>query len=127
MGAYVSLYDKIKVALSLLYKQTKTIYKIHFMRIARKAKPNINRWIFQIPINDVKTTQIDTSGRHCCILCGKSLREHIEYNMIHLLTNGNLVSTCQPFSHYEDQGFFPIGNECKNRLPNNFYFDPSII
>jgi hypothetical protein len=81
---------------------------------------NINRWIFEIPLSDVKTTEDDTTLDECCFLCGRKLKG--QQYVVHLLTNGNLVSTDQPFNDREDQGFFPIGSECRKRLPNNFYF-----
>ena len=40
--------------------------------------------------------------------------------LVHLLTNGNLVSSDEDFDN--SQGMFPVGNECKNKLPNNFIF-----
>lgn len=84
-------------------------------------KRDINRWVFQIPLSDVSTTDEDTTVRHCCFLCGKTI---IGYNkhLVHYLTNGNLVSSDQNFEN--SQGFFPIGSECKNKLPNNFIFKP---
>lgn len=81
---------------------------------------NINRWIFEIPLSDVRDDGVDNTDVGECICCGKHLK-NAKYS-VHLLTNGNLVSTDQKFSEDEDQGFFSIGNECKNRLPNNFTF-----
>lgn len=82
-------------------------------------KPNINKWIFQIPLSDVQNENVSnvTTG---CICCGKPILK-ARY-AVHLLTNGNLVSSDQPFEEKEDQGFFDIGTECIKRLPNNFYF-----
>jgi hypothetical protein len=79
---------------------------------------NINRWNFQIPLLDVKTFDGDTSLENCCILCGKKIKGS-KY-LVHLLNNGNLISTDQNLA--ESQGFFPIGSECRNSLPNNFYW-----
>ena len=81
-------------------------------------KPDIHRWIFEIPLDDVKTTDKDTTISKCCFLCGKKIAE--EKQWVHYLENGNLVSSPEDFDN--DQGFFPIGNECKNKLPNNFIF-----
>lgn len=85
-------------------------------------RDGINRWCFEIPLEDVKTTDNDTTiSNDCCLLCGKKLRKVTL--QVHLLTNGNLVSSDQDIDN--SQGFFPIGLECKNRLPNNFYFKVS--
>jgi len=83
--------------------------------------PNdLHRWVFQIPTDDVQSTQEDTTVTGGCFLCGKKLKE--EKYFVHLLMNGNLVSTPDAFDDDEDMGAFPIGSECKKRLPNNFYF-----
>jgi hypothetical protein len=82
---------------------------------------NIHRWIFQIPTADVQTTEEDTTVTGGCFLCGKPLKE--EKYFVHLLTNGNLVSTPDEFDENEDMGCFPIGSECRKRLPNNFYWE----
>jgi len=82
------------------------------------TKLNINRWIFEIPLADVKTASDDTAAADCCFLCGRKIKG-AKYE-VHYLASGVLVSTDQPFNN--SQGFFPIGSECKNRLPNNFYF-----
>lgn len=79
----------------------------------------INRWFFEIPLSDVQNEQMpETEHSDSCICCGKRIKEVKQY--VHLLTNGNLVSIDDDVEN--SQGMFPIGNECKNRLPNNFYF-----
>lgn len=80
---------------------------------------DINRWIFMIPLSDVQDLNV-SSVTDECICCGKKIKSP-KYS-VHLLTNGDLVSTDQPFSDKEDQGFFNIGSDCIKRLPNNFYF-----
>lgn len=80
-----------------------------------------NKWLFQIPLSDVE--DIDYSNKtksvaNPCLLCGKHIKN--EKYFVHLLTNGNLISTEEDIE--ESQGFFSIGSDCKNRLPNNFYF-----
>ncbi len=75
-------------------------------------------WIFQIPLEDVQTTKNAGNG---CFLCGKKLKS--KKFQVQLLTNGNLVSSDEAVK--DSQGFFDIGSECKNKLPNNFYFDSS--
>ena len=84
-------------------------------------KHDINQWIFEIPLDDIKEEKRGRmDGNNPCICCGKEVKNAKYY--VHLLISGNLVSTDEPFSEKEDQGFFPIGNGCKNKLPNNFYF-----
>lgn len=82
---------------------------------------DINRWVFEIPLSDIeKDTDDDKTLSNVCLCCGKKLgKTHYE---VHLLTNGNLVSTDQDFAADEDQGFFPIGGDCRRKLPNNFVF-----
>lgn len=77
----------------------------------------LDRWIFQIPLSDVQTEQPHNS--FCCLLCGKQIKTESPLQ-VQLLDNGNLVSTSEFISN--SQGFFIIGNECKKRIPNNFYF-----
>ena len=79
----------------------------------------INKWVFEIPLSDIQTDSYDEVGNeNPCICCGKKVK-NTKY-MVHLLTNGNLVSSQEDFAN--SQGFFPIGSSCKNKLPNNFYF-----
>lgn len=83
-------------------------------------KHDINQWVFEINLDDIVDPEKVEKGGNPCICCGKPVKAPKYY--VHLLTNGNLVSTDQPFAEDEDQGFFPIGNTCKNKLQNNFYF-----
>ena len=83
-------------------------------------KHNINRWVFEIPLEDIAEDEFMDTHENSCICCNKQIKKPKYW--VHLLTNGNLVSTDQPFQEDEDQGFFPIGTSCKNKLPNNFYF-----
>lgn len=83
-------------------------------------KHNINRWVFEIPVEDIQVEDYDeTKNENPCICCNKLIKE--DKWVVHMLTNGNLVSSDQEFEN--SQGFFPIGNACKNKLPNNFYFN----
>lgn len=85
----------------------------------KKKAYNINQWIFQIPLEDVQEDSYDEFGNpRPCICCGKEIKETKYW--VHMLTNGNLVSSDEDFEN--SQGFFPIGNACKKKLPNNFYF-----
>ena len=84
-------------------------------------KKDINQWVFKIPLADIQEeTYNETGNDNPCICCGKEVKNEKYY--VHLLTNGNLVSTNEEFADGEDQGTFPIGTACKNKLPNNFYF-----
>lgn len=85
-------------------------------------KHDINQWIFEIPLEDIEIENKEDKGDNPCICCGKQVKQTGTLYYVHLLTSGNLVSTDQPFSADEDQGMFPIGSSCKNKLPNNFYF-----
>lgn len=83
------------------------------------ANQDINRWVFEIPLSDVQDAEVNNVADEC-ICCGKKIKQ-AKY-AVHLLTNGNLVSSDQAFAENEDQGFFNIGSDCIKRLPNNFYF-----
>lgn len=86
-----------------------------------KTKYDINQWIFEISLSDIQNEDANQDDvENPCICCGKKIK--VPKYEVHLLTNGNLVSTDQPFNCDEDQGFFPIGVGCRNKLPNNFYF-----
>tara|TARA_R110000772_G_scaffold145504_1_gene255472 strand:- start:21211 stop:21471 length:261 start_codon:yes stop_codon:yes gene_type:complete len=80
---------------------------------------DLNQWLFEIPLSDIQEDSFE-EGKHEieCICCGKNIKNQ-NYS-VHLLTNGNLVSSEENFDN--SQGFFPIGNSCKNKLPNNFYW-----
>ena len=87
------------------------------------SKPDINRWMFFIPAADVQDERspgLLIEPAIACFCCGKETKEPRYF--VHLLTTGELVSTDEPFDDKVDQGFFPIGAECRKRLPNNFYF-----
>lgn len=84
-------------------------------------KYNINRWIFKIPLEDIQVYYKDDDKiNNPCICCGKEVK-NTKYT-VHLV-NGDLVSTDQPFADNEDMGFYPIGSSCKEKIPNNFYFN----
>lgn len=80
---------------------------------------DINRWVFEIPLQDImEESYQEGKGKNPCICCGKDIKS-VKF-LVHLLDSGNLVSTDESFSN--SQGFFPIGSACKDKLPNNFYF-----
>lgn len=82
---------------------------------------DLDKWIFEIPLDDIidENYKENCKGDNLCICCGKNIKAP-RYH-VHLLDDGNLVSTQEPFDI--SQGFFPIGSSCKNKLPNNFYFE----
>lgn len=87
-------------------------------------KYDINRWVFLIDIEDVRSEEYDENGseRICC-LCGKDLT-HKNKTYVHLINYGDqLVSSDMEFD--SDLGFLEIGNTCKKKLPNNFYWKES--
>ncbi len=80
---------------------------------------DINKWLFEIPLSDIMEDSYEEGkGDNPCICCGKNIKNS-KYS-VHLLDSGNLISSEEDFDN--SQGFFPIGNTCKNKLPNNFYF-----
>ncbi|MCX6217569.1 hypothetical protein [Spirosoma sp.] len=88
--------------------------------MSQDKKPDIYRWVFFIPIEDVVSP--NNHGKNGklppCLLCGQPVK-NATYS-VHLLTDGNLVSSDQEFDN--SQGFHVIGNNCRHKLPNNFVF-----
>lgn len=80
---------------------------------------DLNRWIFEIPLEDIQDPDKEDMGKEPCICCGKDTKKPKYW--VHVVA-GNLVSTADAFGDDEDMGFYPIGPKCKNKLPNNFYF-----
>jgi hypothetical protein len=112
-----------KVYLSLCNKRAMK----HFLKL-RKMKILSNKGyiekIIEVPLRELQTGKAltnDISVSHCCALCGKKLKKEVEYKMIHLLTNGNIVSHSSEDID-NSQGFFPVGNECVKRLAIKFAF-----
>jgi len=83
---------------------------------------SIERFI-EIPLEELQTEKaknMDISISKCCILCGKKITVQ-NPKMVHLLTNGNIVSY-KGSDVAESQGFFPVGNECVKKLVIKFAF-----
>lgn len=82
----------------------------------------IQRFI-EIPLEEIQTGDLtkDRTTYNCCLICGKALKAGIHYRMVHLLSNGNIVSYAGSDVD-NSQGFFPVGNECVKRLVINFAF-----
>jgi DNA-directed RNA polymerase subunit N (RpoN/RPB10) len=48
-----------------------------------------------------------------CICCGKRIQKDHEKYSVHLTTNGTVTDEEE---HPDSQGYFPIGNYCRNKL-----------
>ena len=80
---------------------------------------DLNQWLFEIPVEDIQDETVASGAfENSCICCGKRISSPKYY--VHLLTNGNLISSAEDFDN--SQGFFVIGASCRGKLPNNFYF-----
>ena len=80
--------------------------------------------IIEIPLKEVQTgnaRNMDITLNNCCCICGKPIKEGKETKMVHLLTNGNIISW-DGDDIEGDQGFFPVGKECEKRLVIQFAF-----
>jgi hypothetical protein len=81
---------------------------------------DLNQWLFEIPLEDIQDEAADGGPfATSCICCGRKV-VNPKY-LVHLLTNGNLISSAEAFDN--SQGFFIIGASCRGKLPNNFYFN----
>ena len=80
--------------------------------------------IIEIPLFELQTEEaknMDITTSNCCCICGKKIKEGIEYKMVHLLENGNIVSY-DGNDIIGSQGFFPVGKECAKKLVIQFSF-----
>lgn len=85
-------------------------------------REKINRWVFRIPVEDIKENDSNVSKDDPCFCCGKSLKNQKTKYYIHLIDYGSeLVSSAEDFGD-EDFGFYRIGSTCRHKLPNNFTF-----
>lgn len=77
--------------------------------------------IFTVPLEMYQSESYDDcKGYNPCILCGKDTGKNPKY-FVHLLTNGDLVSSDEYFKN--SQGLFPIGSECRKKLSKEFIFN----
>lgn len=82
--------------------------------------------IIEIPLEEVRSEQYEDNikryGDHdnSCFICGKRITSGKE-RMVHLLTNGNIVSYGSEDIE-NSQGFFPVGSDCAKKLTINFTF-----
>ncbi len=95
---------------------------VYLTQVIKNYNMSIQR-IIEIPLEELKTGKgrdTDTTLNDVCLICGKPIKSKTP-KMVHLLTNGNIVS-------YEgediegDQGFFPVGPECEKKLVIKFTF-----
>lgn len=80
--------------------------------------------IIEIPLKEVQTGKAlteDITTTNCCCICGKDIKDGQPTKMVHLLTNGNIVSY-EGSDIENSQGFFPVGKECEKRLVIKFSF-----
>lgn len=80
--------------------------------------------IIEIPLHEIQTEKaknMDITTGSYCVICGKSIKEHSNTKMVHLLNNGNIISY-SGVDIVNSQGFFPVGNECVKKLVINFSF-----
>lgn len=77
--------------------------------------------LIEIPLEELQTEEgrKNSNKSDCCILCGKKLGK--EPKMVHLLTNGNIISY-NGDDVENSQGFFGIGKECAKKLIIQFAF-----
>jgi hypothetical protein len=80
--------------------------------------------IIEIPLEEIQTKkgrQKSNAGNNTCIICGKEIKKGSKHKMVHLLTNGNIVSySGDDIEH--SQGFFTVGMECARKLVIEFAF-----
>lgn len=79
--------------------------------------------IIEVPLSELQTGKaigMDITTTNCCCICGKPIKGE-PAKMVHLLTNGNIVSW-EGSDIENSQGFFPVGNECKKKLIITFAF-----
>lgn len=83
----------------------------------------IQRFI-EIPLDELQTGKakdLDITTGNYCVICGRKIKEGSKSKMVHLLTNGNIVSY-DGSDVANSQGFFPVGSECVKKLQINFAF-----
>jgi len=82
--------------------------------------------INQIHLDVVQSTNyqknINAYGEHSdtCLICGKRVKDITKSKLVHLLTNGNLISTDE--AHEDSQGFYSVGSDCAKKLIISFSF-----
>ena len=77
----------------------------------------------KIPLENIQSINydrnIDKYGEceNTCICCGKRIKGKVAH--VHLYTDGNVVSNDAPEDE-NSQGCFPIGPQCKKKIPKSF-------
>lgn len=71
--------------------------------------------LYELQTPKAKKEDITVTGG--CAICGKPINEQNAL-YVHLLTNGNIVSSFEDFDN--SQGCFPVGSECAKKLIINF-------
>lgn len=87
----------------------------------RKSKTMIEA-VVQIPLESVQTGTAKTESPNPghCIICGKKIKDLDNAKRVHLLTNGNIISSAEDFDN--SQGVFEVGPECAKNLIIKFAF-----
>lgn len=81
----------------------------------------------EIPLSEIQSPNYGSNIKrygedgNTCICCGKRIKNYPDCKMVHLLTNGNIVSFGGDDIE-NSQGFFPIGNDCAKKLVITFAF-----
>lgn len=72
--------------------------------------------LYELQTTKARNEDITVTGG--CAICGKPIKDENNALYIHLLTNGNIVSSFEDFEN--SQGCFPVGSECAKKLIINF-------
>lgn len=74
-----------------------------------------------IQLDTVQSDKYNDDGtQNPCLCCGKEVKT--EKYFVHLCTDGNLTSEEDENKIENSQGLFPIGSECRKKLPKEFVF-----
>lgn len=61
------------------------------------------------------------AGEEPCFICGRGIKEGKAKHYIHYLTDGRITDIMDSSEFGTlSQGAFPVGGECKNKLPKRF-------
>lgn len=72
--------------------------------------------LYSLQTDKAKKVDITVTGN--CAICNKPIKDESKAQYVHLLTNGNIVSSFEDFDN--SQGCFPVGPECAKKLIISF-------
>lgn len=72
--------------------------------------------LYELQTDKARNEDITVTGG--CAICGKPIKDETKAKYIHLLTNGNIISSFDDFEN--SQGCFPVGPECAKKLTIDF-------